>query len=160
MLLRGLLLDLLVQLLGPGRDTGWLHPDDIRLVSRRSEAIHRVAEIDDQYRDVTKYVKNWKMSELLAWADYHFKPVLFEILLGRPETCTDELRRNLTRCVTFLHVAISWFCRPNAETGPAYQRTLWTMSKHIWNYAECIEATYGAKLLKLNLHQAACHLEQ
>ena len=58
MLLRGLLLDLLVQLLGPGRDTGWLHPDDIKLVSRQSEAIHRVAEIDNQYQYITKCIKN------------------------------------------------------------------------------------------------------
>ena len=160
MLLHGLLMELLTELLGPGRDTQWLQPDTLKLISKRSEGIHRVAEVGRRYRDVAKYVHNWTMSELLGWAEFYSKPVLYDIVLGRPENCSDELRQRLTRRIAFLHVAILWFCRPNTETGPAYQTTLRIMSQYIWEYAECIEATYGAKLLRLNLHQAACHLQQ
>ena len=63
MLLRGLLLDLLTELLGPTHDTQWLQPDTLKLISKWSEGIHRVAEVGRRYRDVTRYV-NFQCPEL------------------------------------------------------------------------------------------------
>ena len=91
------------------------------------------------------------MGELLTWAESDSKAVLYGIVLGHMATCRETQRKHFTRCVAMLHVAIAWFCRPNAEQG-GYREQLTCMSKHIWDYAACIEETYGCSLLKLNLH--------
>ena len=76
-LLCGMLLDLLEVLLSSCRDTSWLEPASLKLLSARAAGMHGVAEISKKYRDVTKYVGDWTMLELLGWADCYFKPIMY-----------------------------------------------------------------------------------
>ena len=76
-LLRGVLLDLLEVLLSSRRDTSWMEPASLKLMSARAVGMHGVAEISKKYRDVTKYVADWTMSELLGWVDCYFKPIMY-----------------------------------------------------------------------------------
>ena len=76
-LLRGMLLDLLEVILSSRRDTSWLEPASLKLLSARAAGMHGVAEISKKYRDGTKYVGDWTMSELLGWTDCYFKPIMY-----------------------------------------------------------------------------------
>lgn len=76
-LLRGMLLDLLEVLLSSCRDTSWLEPANLKLLPARAASMHGVAEISKKYWDVTKYVGDWTMSELLGWADCYFKSIMY-----------------------------------------------------------------------------------